>query len=66
MVVCSLLVPFYPRLPLAAASDSALRLVPAAAAGLLWEGPSLGLDFAAACRVDRLVPAMMKDERSEL
>lgn len=62
MVVCSVLVSFFPRLPLAEPSDSALRLVPAAAAGLLGEGASLALDFAAACRVDRLVPAMMKAE----
>lgn len=60
MVVCSFLAPFFPRLPFAGASDSALRLVPAAAAGLLWEGASLELDFDAACRVDRLVPAILK------
>lgn len=60
MVVCSFLAPFFPRFPFAGASDSALRLVPAAAAGLLFEDASLGLGFVAACRVDRLVPAMLK------
>ena len=60
MVVCSFLAPFFPRLPFAGASDSALRLVPAAAAGLLGGGALLELDFATACRTENLVPAMLK------
>ena len=60
MVVCSFLAPFVPRLPFDGASDSALRLVPAVAADLLREGASRELDFDAACRVDRLVPAMLQ------
>ena len=63
MVVCSFFAPFRPRFPLAGLSDSALRLVPAAAAaGLLGvDGAAVELALAAVCRADRLGPAIVEN-----